>query len=147
MFKSQATRLRETLQSMDFDYHCYETVGYKGTYAAVTVNNSVVYAHRYVMSLLLGRELVKGEVVMHKCDNPRCVNPYHLEVSSQSENIKDAYIKKRKTVSSFRRRTKHSPLTESQKLEMVDEARRGMTRKELAERYFVSLTTVCAVCK
>jgi hypothetical protein len=41
-------------------------------------------------------EIPDGMVVMHKCDNPRCVNPNHLEVGTQSQNIKDAFARGRK---------------------------------------------------
>ncbi|WAX26259.1 hypothetical protein [Ralstonia phage p2106] len=30
-----------------------------------------------------------GEVVMHSCDNTRCVNPEHLESGTQVDNIAD----------------------------------------------------------
>ena len=32
---------------------------------------------------------------MHLCDNPRCVNPNHLQAGSQFENVWDAITKKR----------------------------------------------------
>lgn len=38
----------------------------------------------------------EGMVIMHKCDNPRCVNPDHLEAGTQSQNIKDAFARGRK---------------------------------------------------
>lgn len=41
-------------------------------------------------------QIPEGMVVMHKCDNPRCVNPDHLEASTQSQNIKDAFSRGRK---------------------------------------------------
>ena len=36
-----------------------------------------------------------GFVVMHSCDNKTCVNPEHLSIGTQSENMKDAYRKGR----------------------------------------------------
>lgn len=41
-------------------------------------------------------QIPEGMVVMHKCDNPRCVNPDHLEAGTQSQNIKDAFARGRK---------------------------------------------------
>lgn len=29
------------------------------------------------------------EVVRHKCDNPRCINPQHLEAGTQLDNVHD----------------------------------------------------------
>jgi HNH endonuclease len=35
------------------------------------------------------------KVVMHKCDNVRCINPEHLAAGSQKENVYDAIAKRR----------------------------------------------------
>lgn len=45
-------------------------------------------AHRVAYELANG-PISDGLVVRHKCDNPKCVNPSHLEVGSQRENALD----------------------------------------------------------
>ena len=55
----------------------------------------------------LAYEFVKGFIptnlcVLHKCDNPPCVNPMHLFLGTLSENVLDA-IKKGRWIQKFPR--------------------------------------------
>lgn len=47
--------------------------------------------HRLVLARKLGRALADGEVTRHTCDNKRCINPAHLIVGSQGDNVHDAF--------------------------------------------------------
>lgn len=46
-------------------------------------------AHRYAWALANVRLPTSLEVVRHKCDNPPCVNPAHLEIGLQVDNVAD----------------------------------------------------------
>lgn len=57
-------------------------------------SNKEVLAHRLSLEIH-GHVLPKWCVVMHKCDNPKCVNPEHLQIGTHRENQKDKVLKGR----------------------------------------------------
>ena len=60
-----------------------------------TKPNSVEdYAHRIMWEITYG-PIPDGIQVLHSCDNPPCVNPIHLFLGTQSDNMKDAIKKGR----------------------------------------------------
>src|SRR5882672_10518509 len=54
----------------------------------------MVLAHRESFKAFKGS--TRGLHVLHRCDVPSCVNPDHLWLGTQSENMLDAYKKDRK---------------------------------------------------
>lgn len=54
-----------------------------------------VKAHRLSWEIHNGRLLASGESVLHRCDNPPCVNPAHLYVGGHAENATDRAERRR----------------------------------------------------
>ncbi|CAD5239093.1 putative homing endonuclease [Klebsiella phage vB_KpP-Screen] len=59
-------------------------------YPALKVGGSVrMHRAEYCLANGLTLEDIAGLVVMHTCDNPRCINPEHLVLGTQRDNMLD----------------------------------------------------------
>ncbi len=76
---------------------CWDWIGTRWPtgYGTIEVNGRRIYrAHRVSWEMFFGT-IPPGMLVLHRCDRRMCVNPYHLFVGTQSDNIRDAIRKGR----------------------------------------------------
>lgn len=81
---------------VDMKDDCWNWTGSlsKQGYGRFGINGRVNLAHRVAWTLYKG-EIPKGMNVLHKCDNCSCVNPRHLFLGTQKDNIQDMFSKGR----------------------------------------------------
>lgn len=59
----------------------YARIAYRG--------NSNIKVHRLSYQMAHGGLDISGHLVMHTCDNPRCINPDHLVLGTYTSNNRD----------------------------------------------------------
>jgi len=57
-------------------------------YGEIRVDGIKTKSHRYAYQRAFGL-IPEGRLVLHKCDNPRCVNIDHLYLGDQKDNARD----------------------------------------------------------
>jgi hypothetical protein len=97
-------------------------------------------AHRLSWEFTNG-PIPEGRFVCHKCDNPTCVNPAHLFLGTNEENMMDCFQKGRRSKSGARLKPPE-----------VEEIRRRYSNKEasshkMAKEYGVSKTQILRIVK
>lgn len=100
-------------------------------------NRKRTFAHRDALAAT-GVD-IRGKVVMHTCDNPRCVNPAHLRVGTQAENLADMKTKRRQNLGE---RNGMAKTTNKAVLSIREHAEHGMKREDIAARHGVSIMVV-----
>lgn len=108
-------------------------------YGAFKINGKVIDAHRVSWTIHFG-EIPNGLFVCHKCDNKKCVNPDHLFLGTQKDNMNDCLQKGRMIIpEGIKYKEKHKPVNRSLKNEVeisnikLQIKNRSCTLKQLSE--------------
>ena len=126
------------------DNECIEWLGWKtrGGYGGFRVNHTKrTTAHRIAWLIKYG-DISPDSLILHRCDNPSCVNVEHLFIGSPLDNTSDMIRK-------GRHGWKNGPPW--QKLNSVDAERindlrkYGFTQARIAEWLNVSVPLICMV--
>jgi len=131
------TRVNEQLSARPNG--CVEFTGCKDDCGYGRINNGkgkLVRIHRAVWERDHG-PIPFGMVVMHLCDNRACINPSHLVLGTQAQNVADMELKGRRR---SLRGVEHSQakLTERAVLQIRAKLAMGSTCASIAAEYGVS---------
>jgi hypothetical protein len=94
------SHIRKPIEYVITEKGCFECISHaKNNSGHITLGYRSFYgdsrfAHRLIYEECFG-EIPKGQVVRHKCDNPACLNPEHLELGTQTDNVADMYKRNR----------------------------------------------------
>ena len=104
-------------------------------YGVLTIEKRQHYAHRLSWEMHYGR-IPDDKIICHHCDTPLCVNPTHLFLGVQADNIHDALRKGR-----MRHGSLHpNAVLDEQQIQTILQS--TLSSRQLAKLYHVSKTTI-----
>lgn len=110
-------------------------------YGCFKLNGKSNAAHRISYKIHVG-EIKERMVICHKCDNPCCVNPNHLFMGTQKENLQDRNLKGRSIKGHKNGRCilteKDIPIIKSLLKEKIDQ-------RDIAKKFGVAQTTISSI--
>ena len=116
---------------------CWEWRGDKrGYYGQIGVHGKTIKTHRLSWELANG-PIPGGMNVLHHCDNPICVNPKHLFLGTQADNVHDMQAKGRKA-DLHGEHNGRARLTEQGVHKIREMIKRGITQVAIAKEYNVT---------
>lgn len=112
-----------------------QSKGYGSTSLRLTDGRRISLAHHAAYVYAHGQTVLPTCVLLHTCDNRRCVNPAHLKVGSHADNRIDAVRKGRHAHGITHPRAKLTP----------DKIAAARERRALGGIPFLYLARVCGV--
>lgn len=127
---------------------CWEWQGSKAfyNYGTMCFEKSLYRTHRVAYETFIG-PIPNGLFVCHHCDNPPCVNPSHLFVGTQTDNIRDKEAKGRGNHTSCQEHGS-SKLTNRQVIKIIElYASKTMNQRQLANKFNVHQSQISKLIK
>lgn len=121
---------------------CWIWIGSRGRqgYGHFWWGGKCLKAHRASYMLHVG-EIPPGLDIMHRCDNPSCVNPEHLRAATTRENVQDMWAKGRGRPAR-RAANGNARLTEFGRQYVVDMLLLGFPTSKIADKCGIATSTV-----
>jgi hypothetical protein len=114
--------------------------GYGEIVVYVLGKKTLQLAHRISFMLANSLSINRFQVVRHTCDNPACVNPEHLVLGTQKENLKDMREKNRSLVGERNHQAKLKDFQISEIRSLYSSGK--YSQRDLAKQFDVHQTTI-----
>lgn len=111
-------------------------------YGKMRVGTQHISAHRISWMIAHDQEIPGGMVVLHSCDRGDCVNPAHLSLGTQKQNIQDCWERGRHDLRG--ERNTMAKLTDDA-VRAIRANPEGLSMRDMAERHGVSKSLICVV--
>jgi hypothetical protein len=117
---------------------CWEWKGRRFTegYGSVSFGGKDFGAHRAAYEVWVG-PIPEGLLIRHKCDNPPCINPKHLEPGTKQSNADDM-VERGRSLHRQGSDNATAKLTEAGVLDIRDRYSKGETLTELSRVFNVT---------
>ena len=118
-----------------------DDLGY-GRFVSARKDTGEIKAHRIAWVLFNERPIPDGMMILHSCDVRNCVNPDHLSLGTQLENMTDMVRRGRHRVVPMPGESNpQAKLTKDAVLAMRKDASNGMNSHQAAKKYGVAVMT------
>lgn len=111
----------------------------KEGYTRMRKNGKKTLIHRHIYEECFG-EIPKDLVIRHKCDNPTCINPEHLELGTIQDNVNDRM--KRKRHKSPNKKGENHHMNKLKECDVIYIRKSNESRKVLSKKFKVSECTI-----
>lgn len=144
-FEHLSRRIANGLDAAD-DGSCWEWTKAKNShgYGTITYGGKTWLVHRWAYQLAFGED-VGSLQVLHRCDNPSCINPSHLWKGDRFDNMADCFAKGRSSIKPHRMTGESNgsaKLTAAQVFEIRRRLSSGEYQKSIADSFGVSRSLI-----
>ena len=119
-------------------------------YGVFTLKQNNIVPSRMMWMLTYG-EIPDGMLICHKCDNPPCINPFHLFIGSYADNTKDMVMKGRKSTIVYPDRLprginhKNAKLNDVDILQIRTMSSKGVSYKDIKAQFNIGKSNISSI--
>jgi len=120
---------------------CVEWTGSvaRNGYGQIRRNGRLITVTRLVMHFTSGFDLDSKLNVLHKCDNPKCINKDHLYTGTAKDNVNDKVSRKRHT---YGHKVWKAKLSDGDIPKIFEMHKSGMGKREIARHFNIAYSSI-----